>query len=291
MEPLFLISRQQFPRGWLALGDFFAARNETKKAMDAFQRGQRCLEFDEKESRVCLLRLCQLQLREGTETRENLVNWVKRSRKAKDWSLFFPEGMEILRIVMQRYRSLQTLHSLSQFQRQALTKIEEVAAELAERMNETERENASLLDDSDELWSLVDFLLAESPNDPAVRCFLSKQDMNNSASSPLHPSNFQSSAGVQNQNGAMQSSDWKESINFDNSNSSSDVSMSIDSSVCSHKQKCNQASVPQATMNGNTSFSKYLAPKWIIGGNLSRSTRSTRSSNGCNASYSTFAVS
>lgn len=233
---IILMSRQQFPRGWLALGDFFAARNETKKAMDAFQRGQRCLEFDEKESRVCLLRLCQLQLREGTETRENLVNWVKRARKAKDWSLFSPEGMEILRIVLQRYRNLQTLHSLSQFQRQAQAKIEEVAAELAERMNEMERENASLLDDSDELWSLVDFLLAESPTDPAVRCFLSKQGTNNPASSSLHPSSAPSSAGDRNQNGAMQSNDWKESVNFDNSNSSSDVSMSIDSTVCCHKQ-------------------------------------------------------
>ena len=225
------------------MGDFFSARNETKKAMDAFQRGQRCLEFDEKESRVCLLRLCQLQLREGIETRENLVNWVRRARKANDWSLFSPEGMEILRIVVQRYRDLQNPRSLSQFKdsRQALARIEEIAAEMAGRsegMNdEMDRENTSL-GDADELWSLVDFLLAESPNDPAVRNYLaSKKGNGNPACSPRLTSNIPSSAGVRSENGAMQSSDWKESINFDNSNSSSDVSMSIDSIVCSNKQK------------------------------------------------------
>ena len=231
--------RQQFPRGWLALGDFFAARNENKKAMDAFQRGQRCLEFDEKESRVCLLRLCQMQLREGTETRENLVNWVKRSRKAKDLALFSPEGMEILRIVVQRYGNRFSLRSLSQFQRQALTSIEEFAAELANRGDgniDLDQGNASIMDVFSEPWSLVDFLLAESSDDPAVRSFLSKNGSSNAASSPPLTSNFPGAMGIRNEQGSTQSKDWKESINFDNSNSSSDISMSTDSAVYCNKQ-------------------------------------------------------
>lgn len=235
--------RPQLPRGWLSLGDFFVARNEVKKAIDAYQRGQRCTEFDEKEARMCLFRLCQLQLHEGIESRENLENWVTRSRKAKDLTLFSPEGMEILRIVFQRFLGRQKLSLSLQLQRQALNKIEEYAIEIAQckgGITEIKRKNSFILDYSTELWSLVDFLLSDFSNNQAVANLLSKNENTNESSNVANSSylasNFHGSTIARRGDRNTQKTDWIQTINFDNSDSSSDVTMSIDFIVYSNKQ-------------------------------------------------------
>ncbi|KAK8801687.1 hypothetical protein WA538_005522 [Blastocystis sp. DL] len=83
---------------WLALGNFHSQQHEERKAVAAWRRGCECdRELGTRDGRRCALQCCSLD----TATVEECERWVWSVVETRDRTVALPEGMEVVRRVLE----------------------------------------------------------------------------------------------------------------------------------------------------------------------------------------------